>query len=579
MRDVIYQIRRGLTAPNVALVFSLLIYGFIFPYLDTPLFYSNPISFFRFENFYYYFIQSFKSDMLRYVVPIAAILPLGFSFVEDKNTRFYDMAAARVSDNMFVVRRAVASLLTTAIIICAACVTYTVLLLILSTIHGGHGAGERWIEAYQRSSFAYWVKKEHFVFFVLWQICLIIFSSCIWSMFAMCLSFIWQSKEFVFLVTFGCSLLLDSLLEQYCGLEFPIYYLQAPNYIIATLTPSAIFLRIISYLSCITFICLLVARLSVSKRIRQYFSRWIPQVASRSRERRKRKLLSAGHQGTEIARFLVDVQVNCTIKTIMPAVIMPLFIVLCRSELLTAKFTVGDLLMHIFGGMYWFDPAVNFAPIGYWILILMPCMLGVALNLDREMGSRLSLVVHRYPNMRSWWLSKYLACNVYVVLNTTIMFLTTMIIAVVAGADGFGIWMADADGFPCQNSVIILELFHTFTWQVLFLTQIQVLFHAISNHPHVGFVAHLLPLLYVMVMMSIFDRPINANIPYQWGILLRSELFSPQYMSTDMGESIELCSVDIDLCLYGQIVVTGIGGVINAMLFKVVPFKERRQNV
>lgn len=579
MHDVIYQVKRGLTAKNMVLVFLLMIYGFIFPYLDTPLFYSDPVSFFRFENFYYYFIQSFKSDMLRYVVPIAAMLPLGFSFVEDKSTRFYDMAAARVSNNAFVVRRTVASLLTTAIMTCAACIIYTGLLVMLSTIHGGHGAGERWIEAYQRSSFAYWVTKERFILFVLWQIGLLVLSSSIWGMVAMCLAFVWQSNAFVFLGTFGCSLLLDSVLERCYGIEFPVYYLQAPNYIVATLTPGLIITRLAVYLLCAILLCLTLSRLSISQKVQRFISRHIPRLIRMKSNRTIKRLIDSKRQGTVLTRLFIDVGTNCSVKTVFPAVIMPLFIIMCRSDLLSTKFTVGDLLMHIFGGMYWFDPAVNFAPIGFWVLILMPSMLGVALNLDREMGLRVSLLIHRYPNTKSWWLSKYIACNIYVVLNTAIMFMTTMIVAVLAGAEGFGIWMADADGFPMQNTDVILKLFHTFTWQVLFLTQIQILFQTISNRPHIGFIAHLLPLLYVMVMMSIFDRPTNAYIPYQWGILLRSELFSPQYMLTDTGESISLCAVDINFCLFGQIVVTGIVGIINCLLYKVVPFKERRQNV
>lgn len=35
--------------------------------------------------------------MLRYIVPIVAILPLGFFFAEDQTSRFWDMEAGRLS--------------------------------------------------------------------------------------------------------------------------------------------------------------------------------------------------------------------------------------------------------------------------------------------------------------------------------------------------------------------------------------------------------------------------------------------------------------------------------------------------
>ena len=121
--------------------------------------------------------------------------------------------------------------------------------------------------------------------------------------------------------------------------------------------------------------------------------------------------------------------------------------------------------MHVFGGLYWFDPVVNFGPIGYWLLVLMPAMLGVAINLEREIGTRMYICVQRYPSPQRWWLSKYMACNLYIVVLSAVMFATVIVASVFTGVDHFGIWMPDADGFPIENSMVLFQLFHIFTWQ------------------------------------------------------------------------------------------------------------------
>ncbi len=580
LRDIWCQVRRGCTVKSILLVFALIFYALLFPNFDVPLFYEAPLRYFGAETFYYYFLLSFSDGLLRYIIPIAAMIPFSFFFVEDKTSRFHDMAAGRMPSARFVFHRFIAALIVTVLLIGAACLAFVVFLLVLCPLTGGSGAGESWLEALAASPYGWFAKTGHFRFYVLWQIGLLLVSSVIWALTAISFSFLWVNKAFVFIATFGSSLLLDNILEHFAGTEYTLYFLQVPDFIVSGTPSLQHTLREIGYL-CIAVILFAVLALwrfsSKAQLLRDKHSQaGLLQKLIPCRE--KKFPIPSAMQGSWLARLMADVTVNCSKATLLPAVVVPAFILLCKANKLTGRNTFGDLLMHVFGGIYWFDPVVNFEPIGYWILILLPCMLGTAINLEREMGNRLYLSVHRYPSAFQWWVSKYLACDIYVVINAFVMFATVIVIGAVTQASGFGLWMADEEGFPVLKSGVVFLLFHIFVWQLLFLTQIQIFFHAISDQNYMGFIAHLLPLLLVMISFSIFDRPHNVNIPYHWGMLLRSELFSPPSMLSDDGGEIPLCAIKLHYCVYGQMLLTVALGGVNSMLGKVIHFQERRQN-
>lgn len=578
MRDIWFQIRRGLTWKTVLCCCFLLFYALLFPNFDFPAMFNDPIAFFQSEHFFYHFTIFFRSDMLRYIIPIVAILPLGFFFAEDKASRFWDMEAGRLSSQSYVWHRLLAALAASTVLIFVCCTIFTgILWLISSPIMEPNSAAQSWMDSYSHSLFAPVGTMERIPLHVIWRFSTIAVAAGVWLLFATALSFLWSEKTFVFLGTFAGSILIDNLLEQTLGVEYTMAFLMSPDFMVASAPISTYLLREGLYLCIAGGFCGFAAYLRFSQPVHQWVSH-IP-MSHRDGTRPIRSLpIPQRIRGTALARLMVDTYANCSVKTLLPAVIVPLFILVCKSNLLSARHSTGDLLMHVFGGLYWFDPVVNFGPIGYWLLILTPAMLGVAINLEREMGTHMYICVHRYPRPQHWWLSKYIACNLYVIILSVVMFTTVMVASVFTGADQFGIWMADADGFPIQNNTVIFQLFHIFTWQMLMLTQLQLFFHVVFNQPHMGFLAHLLPLLVVMISYSIFDRDANVFVPYQWGIILRSELFSPTYMLGAGNEKISLCAVNLNLCMYGQIVVTVILGAVNVSLGKLIKFQERRQN-
>lgn len=579
MRDVFCQIRRGCRAKNLLCVTLLIFYALLFPYFDTPLFRNHPIRFFQFENFYYHFTVSFQFGLLRYVIPIAATVPMGFSFVEDDRTRYIDLAACRMSNARFVVRRMIASVCATMIAIGLALVLYTLFLLALSPLNGGHGTGEGWLESQQNTPLSWLATKEHYGFYVLWQIGILLIASSIWSLVALAFSFLWTNKPFVFLATFGTSLLLDNILEGSAGAEWAIHFLQSPDFIIMSTPVPVLMLREVGYLALALLLYAVCAAPRFSQRLRHFLQSSIMQPIPNMMVGRKRRPfdLPGALKNSFLARLLLDVHRNCTKATILPAVAMPIFILLAKPDVLLVRHSVGDLLMRVFGGIPWWDPTVSFEQIGYWLMVLLPSMMGVAINLERELSRTMLLSIHRYPSDTQWWLSKYLACDIYVMINAMVMFLSVIVFGLCTGSVGMGIVMEDADGFPVRNTLVLLKLFHIFTWQALLLSQVQWFFHAVSNQMHIGLIANLLPLLMVMVSFSYFDRDYFVYIPYHWGMIQRSELFSPSFMPDDLGGQIPLNAINMNLCMGGQMLLVAMLGALNVTLSRVIKFTERGQ--
>ena len=578
MRDVVCQIRRGCRWRNLLCVTAIIFYALLFPYFDTPLFRTNPLRFFQFENFYYHFTISFRNGLLRYVIPIAAAIPMGFSFVEDETTRYIDLAACRMSNARFAAHRMIACICSAVIAVGLALALYTLFLLAMSPLNGGHGTGEGWLQVQQNTPLAWLATEEHYFFYVLWQVGILLIASSIWALVAVAFSFLWANKAFVFLATFGSSLLLDNLLERVAGTEWAIYFLQSPDFIILHSPISTLALREVGYLALAALLYAMCAVPRFSQRLRQAVHNGIAQpMMERSGRWRKPFPFPKALQNNFLGRLLLDIRRNCTKATLLPAIAMPVFLLLAKPEALLVRHSVGDLLMQVFGGIPWFDPIVSFEQIGYWLLVLLPSMMGVAINLERELSRTMLLSIHRYPSDTQWWLSKCLACDVYVMLNTTVMFLTVMIIGLCTGSIGLGIRMTDADGFPVWDTLVLLKLFHVFTWQALLLAQVQWFFHAASNQMHIGLIVNLLPLLMAMVSFSYFDRDGFTHIPYHWGMIQRSELFSPTFMPDDQGGQIPLNAVSMNLCMYGQMLLVAVLGAWNVMLSHIIKFSERGQ--
>ena len=201
---------------------------------------------------------------------------------------------------------------------------------------------------------------------------------------------------------------------------------------------------------------------------------------------------------------------------------------LLSSSAQRARFSVGDVLLECYGGMEWACPLVSFSAIARWTMLLLPPMLGVALNIEREMGTRSFFTMNRYQSKTAWWTYKGGALLIYVVLSVGVMLMATTLAAYAAGAQGFAVFGEDAQGFSVLRTDIVWMAMILFTGHVLMLTQLQILVHSISNDMRLGILCYIVPVVLSAMMASNVDYLWNEHIPYNWGMILRTDLFFDQ---------------------------------------------------
>ncbi len=574
MKDIYRQMGRAFKNTNTYIALYLVFYALYFAHTDTPVFYQQPIVFFKSTNFYYFFIIAFYMGVTRFLVPIAAVLPLGFFLCDDTDSGYLNLALYRGSGLGYGFKRLAAVILSAVITVLAACILMTVLLLLLSTLEGGET--ESWLLYSKGTAFESIMKPGSFWKYVLIQHGHQALSAAIWASVAVGLSALWPNKAFVFVATFGLSLFMDAWVGKVMGDEYTLGWLQNPE--VHTHVPIYLhFVRQGMYLLAALIFsggALLFRFSTAMRRVKQPIQLWLKRHIAYDRSSSQWHL-PGRWQGTAMGRILTDARSFCTFKTLVPAAIVPLLVMYLGNTLQSTVYSIGDLWLEVFSGFGWFDPVINFHPIGKWTLMLLPPMMGIALNLDRELRLRLPVTLHRFNSKQAWWVSKCVSCMLYALVCILVMFASVAVFGFLSGARGLAVYMPDADGFMVENYMILLQLFALLFAQILMLTQLQALVHLVSGRMQIGILAYALPLIVCLISYSIFDRPINKHIPYNWGMLMRTTIFSPSDMPVEEGGFIELCAIPYHLALIKQLIVLLVLSPLNMLVIRAINIAQR----
>ena len=575
MKDIVWQIRRALRGKGCLFSICLMLYSLFFVHTDAPVFFTMPLTYFRKDcTFYYHFIISFWMGLSQYVLPIAAMLPLAFFHCDDAQSGFRNLSEYRLPRSRYLAHRATAAALSAMVTVAIACAIFTVFLLAVCTLTGGEQ--EAWLINRQGSAFEWLASAEHFPWFILAQYARLMVSAATWALIAVAFSLAWPNKAFTFVATFGLSILLDVVLNRRLGSEYTISVLQTPD--LNTHTPlTVLFVRQLAYLGIAMIICGASIFFRSSKRMIRVKQR-IGLFRAAYFPRRNEKTewhISPRIGGTFLGEILTDIRAFLSRATMLPAMLIPIMVALCKPVFQTLRHSIGDLWIGVFGGFYWFEPQVDFTPLGLWIVLLLPPMMGVALSLEREFSSRVHLTMLRFRTRLRWWSSKSIAVFVYSVLCSAVMFLSVAALGWLTGADGFAVLLEDADGFLTPHYLVLLQCFCLFTGQIIMLTQLQALVHLAFGRMQLGVIAYLLPCIACLISYSVFDRMGNAFVPYNWGMILRSDIFSPSVMVIDNGETSPLCTIHVGASMCAQaglaILLSGIG----MLLSRVIKIAER----
>lgn len=573
-KDIKMQVKRGVKSSGFLFAVLLMLYSLLFVHTDVSLLLTNPYAYFSSRNFYYFFIVTFWMGLSQFVLPMAGVLPLGFFLCDDEASGFLRMTAYRKSSAAYVGNRLLSAMLSSAFAVLVSAIIFTVFLFLMCPLEGGDQ--EAWLMYRQDTSFEWMSKPENFEYFVLSQYGRMMLSASIWAAVAVGLSALWSNRAFVFLATFALSIMTDTMIGNAAGEAFTLTWLQTPD--LSTTTPLLTMLarQLYFLLGALCFASLTAMwRFSkTARRIRQYFSQW---RVKRRVNRPKANLfpLPIFARGNALGRLWSDLRGFCNRQTLIPAMVIPLIVMFMGRRINQAGYSAGDLLLETFGGNWWQEPPINFRPIGIWILTMMPPAMGMAINLQRELGTRMTQTLFRHPSKTAWWRSKCFASILYAVACTATMFLSVTVVAYILGADGLAIYVEDSDGFLSADVGILGTLFFIFLGQVIMLTQFQMLVHLLSGSMQLAVLSYIMPLIVSLIFFSLFDRANNINSPYNWGMLLRTELFSPQFMEGD-GEPFPLASTPMNMALRNEYLAALGLFVINMVAVKPLKITQRQ---
>ncbi len=383
LKDIGFQVMRGLRSRGCLFSVCLMLYSLFFVHTDTPVFFTMPLTYFGKDcTFYFHFMISFWMGLSQYVIPIAAMLPLAFFHCDDLKSGFKNLSEYRISRSCYYVHRVIAAIICAIVVVAVACVLFTVFLLSVCTLQGGET--EPWLIYRKGSAYEWLATAEHFPLFIISQYGRLMVSAATWALVAVTLSLVWANKAFVFVSTFGLSIFMDVILGKCYGEEFTIAFLQTPEF--NTKTPlMELFGRQILYLGIAGVFCVLVIFFVSSKKILKRKQKLILFVTAflPMRDEKVEWNLSIKSRGTFFGEVVTDVRAFLSYATVLPAIFIPVLVTVCNSVLYMNPHSIGDLWIDVFGGFYWFEPVINFTPIGLWILILLPPLMGVALSLER----------------------------------------------------------------------------------------------------------------------------------------------------------------------------------------------------
>lgn len=565
------QLRRGFRSKGFWMAVLLQLFALTYVHMDAGLFWQDPWAYFRGGDFYYTFFISTELGLSWLTIPMVAMLPMGFVFTDDKQSGYINLVLYRQRKRGYVIHRALAACLTACAAVLFALSLYTVFIALTTTWTSGTTG---WQELAQASPYGWRATSAYFYVLVLECFGRLLLSSVIWVLFTLSISNIWSNRAFIAVMVIGLGLFMDSYLPSRLGVSNTLSYLQIPP--CGTDQPLALSLgKQLVYLGIAAGAFTLSVYFRFSSRLRLWVITFVRKHRLHLPQNQFILFSTSCFKGNRIKRFVAELWCFTTFQTMICGVVIGGFAVALTNSGQRAYFSVGDILLECYGGMYWFDPQVDFAAIARWTLLLLPPMMGIALNLEREMGERALVTMNRYGSVHKWWVYKSLALVAYAVLCIAIMAATTALVAYATGAQGFAVYGEDSDGFSVQRTDVIWMALALFTCHVLMLTQLQILIHVVSNDMRVAVLCYIVPVVALLVMMSNVDHVANMWNPYSWGMLLRTNIFAGNGYFFETGDGLNewlpQCSLQFGNVLGWQAL---LGTVLYAIHTIAVPFAK-----
>lgn len=577
MNDVTAQLRRGIRSTGFVMAVVLQLFALTYVHMDAGLFWRDPLEYFRCGDFYYTFFISTEQGLHWLTLPIVAILPMGFVFADDHQSGYIHLVLYRQRRRDYVVHRAIAACLAGAAAVLTAMLLYTVFIALVTP---WTNIGTGWQEAAMAGPYGWRASSDYFFVLILECFGRLALSAVIWTLYALALSNIWRNRIFITVAVIATNLFLESFVPARMGVMSSLSYLQIPQ--CGTKQPLAVsLLKQLIYFAAAWGLFIVTALFRFSSPMRRWMER-LGQLRSKGGCPQLPVCLWTGHLGsTALGRLAAELRCCCTFETLVWSAVTGCFVVLLSSSAQRVRFSAGDVLLECYGGMAWADPVVSFSAISRWTMLLLPPMLGVALNVEREMGARCCITMNRYRSKTAWWTYKGAALILYVVISAGVMLMATTLASYAAGARGFAVYGEDADGFSVLRADIVWMTMILFTCHVLMLAQLQIFVHSVSNDARLGILFTIVPVVLSAMMASNVDHLFNEHVPYNWGMILRTNLFSSSgYNMEDMNgftQWLPQCCIPLKKAMGCQILAAAALFAVNHVAMRFLNITGRKQ--
>ena len=557
----------------------LQLFALIYVHMDAGLFWQDPLEYFRCGDFYYTFFISTELGLSWLTIPIVAMLPMGFVFADDKQSGYVNLVLYRQSKRGYVIHRALAACLTACVAVLFALSLYTGFIAIATSWTSGTTG---WQELAQASPYGWRAQTAYFYVLVLECFGRLMLSAVIWVMVALAFSNIWNHRVFITVMVIGFSFFMESYLPAKLGTANILSYLQIPPCGSDQALAVSLYKQFI-YLGIAVSAFAISAYFRFSNKLHGRVTTFIQKHSLHKLQNQRFSFFITRIKNKCVKRFLAEARSQITFQTLICGIIIGGFAVLLTNSGQRPYFSSGDILLECYGGMYWFDPQVDFTAIARWAMLLLPPMMGIALNLEREIGERSLITMNRYGSIQKWWLYKSLALMAYVVVCITVMVATTALVAYATGAKGFSVYGEDTNGFSVQRSDVIWMAIALFTVHIMMLTQLQILVHVVSNDMRLAVLFYMIPVVAFLVMMSNVDHMANELNPYSWGMILRTGIFARNgyFISVNDGidEWLPQCSLRFGNVLWWQALLCIVTYGITTMIVPLTKITSRKKRL
>lgn len=202
--------------------------------------------------------------------------------------------------------------------------------------------------------------------------------------------------------------------------------------------------------------------------------------------------------------------------------------------------SLEEMLYHIYGGLGW--DQLSFSTdspreIASWLMIFMPSLLGLAVYLPQEMGSRIYMALHRYKSESHWWAVQTLGAALFIGLVMAAYALTTLGLGLLGGMKGISMMIPDADGFLTPSVWIGLLPLLACGLQMFQFALIFTVSFLLFRDSRVSVFLYIAPM--VLGIMAYSNEEVAASVHgfVNWGMARRYNLFYPFGMTP--GEALE----------------------------------------